>query len=442
MAAKIKWTQEKRNLLVKNELSDQEYEDILFEFIKANEGVERLAYDDGKGKITVGIGFNMSDAASRVNWIRAFKKAGIEVSFDDVYNNKRELNENEIKALYNYSVNIRRDELIQKYGNDWYKLKPNERLAIEDAYYNSPKLVYEKTRFYKHIKNYINSGKKDFLEAAVYELEKRSNPEQDSNLKEGIQNRRNVESEMLKTYETPWFKENKDLNSSLEQQYDNYLYKLIIGNKEERCSVYDSKTGKSIPPNNYLPIKGDIMIGCDFNMNMPNAKKIWDEIFNTDGNQVSFDNVYNGNMMLSFIDVKKLHTGLIKIKEIELLELFGEDWFKLKLNERFAIEVAYYNNDKPINKGSNFYKGIKDYISTQNKTTFKNALAELKEKVEYTKIDSNEVFYQTYAKKYGFDIENDKEIDGFSLKIDNLVNKENLNTYVNEGEISSNWYHS
>ncbi|MGL5784828.1 MAG: hypothetical protein ACRCYZ_05160 [Alphaproteobacteria bacterium] len=191
------------------------YQHIRRQYLIAGEGVRREAYDDGKGNITVGVGFNMELPRARDDWARVFKDA---VSFDAVYENRASLTLESVELLLEDSLETRERELLWIYREIWKKLKPNERLAIESAYYNAPSLVMgpstdkalipkglrlpsaKQTRFYGHMKRYAENQNMDALKQAVIELRCHSNAEQDPKIRFGLQQRRNSEAELLASY--------------------------------------------------------------------------------------------------------------------------------------------------------------------------------------------------------------------------------------------------
>ncbi len=223
MVAETKWTQEARDRIHNLDLDLPEHQEIynitLREFVMQNEihmkpdrspywDRARVARDEGFSNITVGIGFNMNRPEAKAEWEKVF---GNRVSFDDVYNKHRKLKDEEIEQLLDYSLKIRRQELERYYDKHWHSLKPNERLAIEDAYYNSPSLVTKyrnktsgmqrETSFSINIKLYVVTGEEYYLKEAVDEIQHHSNPTNDP----GLKNRRKVQAIMLESYECPLY---------------------------------------------------------------------------------------------------------------------------------------------------------------------------------------------------------------------------------------------
>ncbi len=171
----------------------KEYGDLLYSFILLNEGSEAQAYLDTVGKVTVGIGFNMDAASAKAQWTQAF---GNTVSFSDVYTKKRNLAESEIRKLFDLSIAVRRQEIKKIYSSIWDQLTGNERVGIEDAYFNAPVLVSGKTNFYRQMCAYVQTCDQDCLLKAIYEIKSNSNPTKHK----GIQNRRDRQAEMLSTH--------------------------------------------------------------------------------------------------------------------------------------------------------------------------------------------------------------------------------------------------
>lgn len=187
------------------------YEDERYKYLKVNEGEDKKVYRDTSKdeNITVGIGFNMDRPSARAEWngVFGFNEKGEEnISFDDVYQGKRELTDGEIRRLFDYSISIREKRLRRGvYREIWPRLGPNERLAIEDIFYNGEKTIrgpgrtrsgkpIGATNFYSHIKRYAETGDVRALKRAVYEVEHRSNKNGD------LKSRRDTEGEMLASY--------------------------------------------------------------------------------------------------------------------------------------------------------------------------------------------------------------------------------------------------
>jgi hypothetical protein len=154
-------------------------------FLIEGEGMRRYAYDDAtgkpikpgvpiQGKVTVGIGFNMSrKEEAEKEWLEAFRGA---VDFEAVKSGQRALTEKEVGRLLEVSLGIREVELKNAYGAGvWHRLRANERLAIESAYFNAPKLVKRGTQFYAYMTSYYQTGEEIYLLKASIELGEKSN---------------------------------------------------------------------------------------------------------------------------------------------------------------------------------------------------------------------------------------------------------------------------
>jgi len=157
--------QDLMNRLNNQNLTQDQYSQIRYEFVKLNEGSYTQIYDDQTrlvltnpsqaiGNVTVGVGFNMDRGQqARTEWNAAF---GGSVSFDDVYNNRVQLNNSQIRQLYDYSVSSRESEVARIYRN--IDLTPSQRLVIEDLYFNGgPRLVENGTKFKTAITNFVNT---------------------------------------------------------------------------------------------------------------------------------------------------------------------------------------------------------------------------------------------------------------------------------------------
>ncbi|MCC8372413.1 MAG: hypothetical protein LN568_06810 [Rickettsia endosymbiont of Pseudomimeciton antennatum] len=194
MVVSIKFAAELRNKLHGLNLSNPQhlkfYQEMSFIFIKGNENEILQIYKDIKGNKTVGIGFNMDNPKARIVWQAIFQ--GL-ISFDKVYNGEQTITTQQSRMIYDYKSAVNRTELKNIYGKSWDRLKPNEMLMIEDLYWNGGnKLVGKFTKFFKHMVLYTESSKLKYLAQVLIEVREGSNKER----VRGIQNRRNVQSEI------------------------------------------------------------------------------------------------------------------------------------------------------------------------------------------------------------------------------------------------------
>ena len=106
------------------ELRAQDY----YKMISLNEGVKPKVYKDSKGHRTIGVGFNLEDGGNR----KILKKEGIDINelFDG-----RELSENEVKTLYNYSLTQAFND-AQKFDKNFAKRPEKVKKAIVDMSFN------------------------------------------------------------------------------------------------------------------------------------------------------------------------------------------------------------------------------------------------------------------------------------------------------------------
>jgi|GEM_PF-3341874 len=171
--------------------------------------IEELAYFDN-AKIprkTIGIGFNMDAPEAKKYWNDAFKGS---LNFQEYYDGKRRMTREQANTLLDTVIKSKRSELESnsQYGKILHLLRPNERLVIEEAYYNGPKLVAAGTNFHKFIHNYVQTRDASYLKQAVFEIEKRSNPSNDK----GTQNRRNAQAKLLASYECKFYQKPNQSN--------------------------------------------------------------------------------------------------------------------------------------------------------------------------------------------------------------------------------------
>lgn len=172
------------------------YDAIRYRYFIDTEGYRRRVYDDATGqplrsgqpcfgKRTVGIGFNMDRTEAPDEWAQCFQNT---VDFQAVQKGHRILTTDQVKQLFNAAIRLREGVLQKMYGLHWARLKANERLAIEDAFYNCEALVNADTAFYQAMTRYVQKGESHFLDAAIEQIKKYSNPQK---LK-GLQKRRDA----------------------------------------------------------------------------------------------------------------------------------------------------------------------------------------------------------------------------------------------------------
>ncbi len=186
-------------------------------------------YEDSKKRPTVGIGFDMKQDRAINEWNLAFLDENNRPDFDEVSSGKRNLTKQEMIVLFNHSVSSREERLKTYIGQEnWQKLKPNERLALESANYNGvvgPELK-------KRIRKYTETGKKEDLDAAFRELasnESVGKPYLDKEL----QPRREGEAELLASH----------------HDKENYIEPALTKQMEVSSKKIQFSVGQQIPSN-------------------------------------------------------------------------------------------------------------------------------------------------------------------------------------------------
>jgi GH24 family phage-related lysozyme (muramidase) len=182
------------NQLNSSNLTEEQYKQIRYEFVKSVEGYSENSYKDTVDKMTVGIGFNMDAASARTAWQSVFGANG--PNFDSVYNQNISLNDSEIKQLFDNSVITRENEIFSnsQYGDIKNDISYNQRLVIESMWYNSPGLVKNPTTFHMELHNYIETGNETYLTKARNQILDYSNNKSDN----GIAHRRLKEAAIFK----------------------------------------------------------------------------------------------------------------------------------------------------------------------------------------------------------------------------------------------------
>lgn len=206
------------NLDLNNKKDMQTYENERLRWFEEMEERKCTSYWDSNNvntrRRTVGIGFNM-DANGKDDWNQAFPNNNTRPNFDDIYSGKAKLTDIEINQLFDHSIKTREFRLKKQFGNDWEKLKPNERLAMEDKYFQSGSVNTLKN----DLKNYVNSDNEAYLVNAVSTL---SDNQRSVN---GIQNRRNYGATLLNSAKSPFY--SKPSEPSLPQRYKNKHFRWI-----------------------------------------------------------------------------------------------------------------------------------------------------------------------------------------------------------------------
>lgn len=128
-----------------------------YEFLKESEGVRFTAYDDAtgntisssykpRGKVTVGIGFNMDAPGARGIWKAVI---GDEADFDEVYSGRKRLNEDQVRRLFDATIQDAEEVVQRKLGD--VSLDENQRLALVSLAFNLPALIGPNLT--RHVKN-------------------------------------------------------------------------------------------------------------------------------------------------------------------------------------------------------------------------------------------------------------------------------------------------
>ncbi len=193
------------------------YDQILKYHLIESEGYYNFAYDDKrkvghnaisqvgkvKGKVTIGIGFNMDAESAKNDWKKCFGNLN---DFEKVRSGAKNLTNIQVDKLYEIVLLRKRAELEDIYGEIIDKLRLNERLIIEDLHYQLPSLANRKTSLYEFMHRYYRTGDKTYLDLAVNEVRNRSNkPDENGIRSEGIQKRRDKQADILDSTKAPFY---------------------------------------------------------------------------------------------------------------------------------------------------------------------------------------------------------------------------------------------
>lgn len=169
---------------------DSTYGQRRYEFIKAEEGVRRYAYDDVTGRPveaakvqgnrTIGIGFNMERPDAK-----AIMKDVLDIddkTFNDIYNGRKGLNDNQVRALFDFTVQEAEQIVNTKFGD--LGLRDHQRIALVSLAFNNPSLIGP------NLTRFVRGGD---WESAALEIRDRSNAGKVA----GIASRRQREAKMF-----------------------------------------------------------------------------------------------------------------------------------------------------------------------------------------------------------------------------------------------------
>ena len=189
---------EVKNLDLNNTDDMQAFQKQRDSWVQKIEGKYKHVYND-TAKIpqkTVDHGFNMDSPGADKLWNKAFENySGPKPDFNKVIKGIDDIDKLQIDHLYKHVVQSKEQALINKIGKEnWSKLKPNERLALESANYNSPSLIGKKLTGY--IQDYAKAGSADDLAKAVKELQSNGGNGYPS-FNRDLQPRRDAEAKLL-----------------------------------------------------------------------------------------------------------------------------------------------------------------------------------------------------------------------------------------------------
>ncbi|MDZ5761532.1 hypothetical protein [Lyticum sinuosum] len=210
------------NLDPNNENDNRKIKEVAKDLLFKSEGKRYVSYKDNnpeRGRITIGIGFNMDDPGARTIWSRAFpenfdkKDNNIPDNipdFNDAYNRLISLTEEQVFKLFECSFEEIYKIISDHYKEYWNKFIGNEQIAILNIAYNGPKIVTiwngKETNFSKNMKKWVDTKDESYLCNAIYEVKYRSGSQY--NVK--LQNRKTIEAIILSTNKSPLFKKSTD----------------------------------------------------------------------------------------------------------------------------------------------------------------------------------------------------------------------------------------
>tara|TARA_R110000787_G_scaffold71094_2_gene158223 strand:+ start:2745 stop:3251 length:507 start_codon:yes stop_codon:yes gene_type:complete len=125
-----------------------------YDMIALNEGYKTQVYEDDKGNRTIGIGFNLEDKANQ----KLLNQQGIDIN--ELFKG-RELNDKEIKTLYNHSLSQAYAD-ARKFDPKFDKRSEGVKMALTDMSFN---LGLTKLNKFKNMKEALQND--DYRTAAI-----------------------------------------------------------------------------------------------------------------------------------------------------------------------------------------------------------------------------------------------------------------------------------
>lgn len=181
---------EEKNLSSKKESSSKEEPDYYSILLKW-EGKRNKVYDpipnDGKYEPTIGIGHYLDRSDSR----KTFEKILLEVNYDDIYQGKSELTDEQVKRLFNHDI-LEYVSTTKKLFPNFDTYPPYVREGLVNGVYRGDLTGSPKTR------KLINEG--DFDGASIEYLRNKEYQDAVKNGRRGIRSRMEYNAKVMKRY--------------------------------------------------------------------------------------------------------------------------------------------------------------------------------------------------------------------------------------------------
>lgn len=118
-------------------------------------------------------------------------------------------------------------------------------------------------------------------------------------------------------------------------------------------------------------------VGIGANIETEDFRKQYDKLLGVPG---LVQRVYDGEVNLTDDQVDKIFRESIRVRLVQLRQIYGSDWDKLRANERMAIISLYFNHPSLAKDGTNFREHIRKYIEASDVQHLKAAVKEVREK--------------------------------------------------------------
>lgn len=144
----------------------------------------------------------------------------------------------------------------------------------------------------------------------------------------------------------------------------------------EKFYSYDEDTQKKLKQNykdktNKWPIT---TVGIGLNIEPDSVKEKYNKLFGIEG---LMERVSKGEADLTDEQIGIIFRDSIEFRYKEVRGVYGENWNKFRVNEKYTIMSLYFNFPKLANEKTSFYKHMTNYAKTSDKSHLREACDEV-----------------------------------------------------------------